>query len=80
MYGPKGSVGTIPLNRLVNAYSLKGISHDIPNIDEINSIFTFEGTAADLMRRVERSKTPFARQTLKALKKVSPLSIAVVYE
>ena len=56
------------------------MSDEIPNLDEINKIFTDEGTAVDLIKRLEASKSKFARATLKKIKLVSPLSIAVVFE
>ena len=51
----------------------------IPDFDEISEIFKLD-SAIDIIRRLEQSKTPFAERTLKMLSKMSPLSIAVVFE
>lgn len=46
----------------------------------ITEIFKPEGTINDLMDRLEKSDTEFARDTAAKLAKISPISIAVVFE
>jgi enoyl-CoA hydratase/carnithine racemase len=51
----------------------------IPDYDEIKEIFQLDSAAA-IIKRLESSQTPFAENTRKMLTKMSPLSIAVVFE
>ena len=66
---------------IVNSHSemTAGRTPDIPNYTEIRDIFYLD-SAADVIKRLDASTTPFADNTRKMLTKMSPLSIAVVFE
>ena len=51
----------------------------IPDHKEIEYLFQLD-SAVNMIKRLEESKTPFGQATLKMLSKLSPLSIAVVFE
>jgi len=52
---------------------------EIPNHQEIRDIFQLD-SAAEIIKRLDASTTPFADSTRKLLTKMSPLSVAVVFE
>ena len=66
---------------IVNSHSELTAGHtpEIPNHAEIRDIFQMD-SATEIMKRLDSSTTPFAEQTRKMLTKMSPLSVAVVFE
>ena len=65
---------------IVNKHSdLTASQVQIPDYEEIERIFKMD-SAVDIIKRLETTDTPFADRTRKMLTKMSPLSIAVVFE
>ena len=64
---------------IINKYAENDIGN-IENLEEINYIFSDQGTIVDLMNRLKSSKTEFGKKTLIEMEKLSPLSLAVVFE
>lgn len=64
---------------IINRHAVKD-SGVIENLEEINTIFKDEGTIQDLMHRLERFDSNFSKKTLKRMQRMSPLSLAVVFE
>ena len=52
----------------------------IPDIDEINEIFSVDGTISDVFAKLSKSKSPFAARTLELLRSKSPLAVALTFE
>ena len=51
----------------------------IANLEEINAIFKVD-SVQDVMKRLESAGTEFSSKTLKTLGRMSPFSLAVVFE
>jgi len=51
----------------------------IANLEEINAIFQVD-SVQDVMKRLESADTEFSSKTLKTLGRMSPFSLAVVFE
>ena len=69
------------LTGIVNSHSDSSAGQEpIPNLKEINSYFTTNGTVHDLYRNLQTSNSNFAQTTLQKLNLMSPLSVGIVFE
>lgn len=76
-------LGITPLNAALDLYSLKTVPQQISdlfnNVTEINSLFS-KNSLEEILDALEKSSSPFARETRDVLLKKSPLSLKITFK